>query len=185
MHVALRHAGVEDVGRDRVKRLMREHGIRGASAATNPGARPRATPTPRGGPILSSATSPPRARTSSTSPTSPTCAAGRACCSSRSSSTSTRAAWPAGSSAATCAPRWSATRWGWPSARGRAAPTCSSCIAQTAARNVDSTGRRNTLIVGVLMGRPAGWMTALTGRSPMKSPGGAVVASGSAAGVLA
>src|SRR3954468_20395809 len=27
------------------------------------------------------------------------------------------------------------------------------------------------LIVGVLMGRPAGWMVALTGRSPMKSPG--------------
>ena len=35
----------------------------------------------------------------------------------------------------------------------------------------DSTGRRNTLIVGVLMGRPAGWMKELTGRSPMKSPG--------------
>lgn len=36
---------------------------------------------------------------------------------------------------------------------------------------VDSTGRRNTLMVEVLMGRPAGWMTGLTGRSPMKSPG--------------
>src|SRR3954447_11221730 len=35
----------------------------------------------------------------------------------------------------------------------------------------DSSGRRNALIVGVLMGRPAGWMVALTGRSPMKSPG--------------
>ena len=35
----------------------------------------------------------------------------------------------------------------------------------------DSTGRRNTSIPEVLMGRPAGWMTALTGRSPMKSPG--------------
>jgi hypothetical protein len=35
----------------------------------------------------------------------------------------------------------------------------------------DSTGRRSALIPGVLMGRPAGWMTALTGRSPMKSPG--------------
>src|SRR5690349_12298396 len=35
----------------------------------------------------------------------------------------------------------------------------------------DSTGRRNILIPEVLMGRPAGWMTALTGRSPMKSPG--------------
>ncbi len=36
---------------------------------------------------------------------------------------------------------------------------------------VNSTGRRNTSIVEVLMGRPAGWMTALTGRSPLKSPG--------------
>src|SRR5215210_6936151 len=35
----------------------------------------------------------------------------------------------------------------------------------------DSTGRRNALISEVLMGRPAGWMTELTGRSPMKSPG--------------
>jgi transposase len=35
----------------------------------------------------------------------------------------------------------------------------------------DSTGRRNTPIVEVLMGRPAGWMRELTGRSPMKSPG--------------
>jgi transposase InsO family protein len=30
MHLALRRAGVHDVGRDRVKRLMREHGIQGA-----------------------------------------------------------------------------------------------------------------------------------------------------------
>src|SRR3954464_7317268 len=36
---------------------------------------------------------------------------------------------------------------------------------------VDSSGRCNTLIVEVLMGRPAGWMQELTGRSPMKSPG--------------
>jgi hypothetical protein len=36
---------------------------------------------------------------------------------------------------------------------------------------VDSTGRRNTSILEVLMGRPAGWMKALTGRAPMKSPG--------------
>jgi hypothetical protein len=36
----------------------------------------------------------------------------------------------------------------------------------------NSTGRRNTSInLGVSMGRPAGWMKALTGRSPMKSPG--------------
>lgn len=30
MHLALRRAGIEDVGRDRVKRLMRAHGIQGA-----------------------------------------------------------------------------------------------------------------------------------------------------------
>jgi hypothetical protein len=36
---------------------------------------------------------------------------------------------------------------------------------------VDSSGRRNTLIWEVLMGRPAGWMRELTGRSLMKSPG--------------
>src|SRR5919199_783257 len=39
------------------------------------------------------------------------------------------------------------------------------------ARKADSTGRRNTSILEVLMGRPAGWMKELTGRSPMKSPG--------------
>jgi hypothetical protein len=33
-----------------------------------------------------------------------------------------------------------------------------------------STGRRNTLIVEVLMGRPAGWMKELTGRAPSPSP---------------
>jgi transposase-like protein len=36
---------------------------------------------------------------------------------------------------------------------------------------LDSTGPRNTLIVEVFMGRPAGWMKELTGRAPMKSPG--------------
>ncbi|MGJ6121476.1 IS3 family transposase [Mycolicibacterium sp. Y3] len=34
-----------------------------------------------------------------------------------------------------------------------------------------STGRRNTSMMEVLMGRPAGWTKELTGRSPMKSPG--------------
>src|SRR5829696_2075606 len=35
----------------------------------------------------------------------------------------------------------------------------------------DSTGRRDTSSVEVSMGRPARWMAALTGRSPMKSSG--------------
>ena len=34
-----------------------------------------------------------------------------------------------------------------------------------------STGRRNTLIMEVFMGRPAGWMQKLTGRGAMRSPG--------------
>jgi putative transposase len=36
MHLALKRHGVEDVGRDRVKRLMREHGIRGAKRRGKP-----------------------------------------------------------------------------------------------------------------------------------------------------
>jgi len=36
---------------------------------------------------------------------------------------------------------------------------------------VNSSGRRNTSSSEVSMGRPAGWMKALTGRSAMKSPG--------------
>ena len=35
----------------------------------------------------------------------------------------------------------------------------------------DSTGPRNTSTRRLWMGRPAGWMQELTGRSPMKSPG--------------
>jgi putative transposase len=36
LHLALRRAGVDDVGRDRVKRLMREHGIQGAKRRGKP-----------------------------------------------------------------------------------------------------------------------------------------------------
>jgi len=36
MHLALKRHGVQDVGRDRVKRLMREHGIRGAKRRGKP-----------------------------------------------------------------------------------------------------------------------------------------------------
>jgi putative transposase len=36
MHLALRRAGIEDVGRDRVKRLMRQHGIQGAKRRGKP-----------------------------------------------------------------------------------------------------------------------------------------------------
>jgi putative transposase len=36
MHLALKRQGVEDVGRDRVKRLMREHGIQGAKRRGKP-----------------------------------------------------------------------------------------------------------------------------------------------------
>ena len=61
LHLALRRAGVEDVGRDRVKRLMREHGIQGAKRRGKPLAHHRRPiPTRRGGPTWSSATSPRR-----------------------------------------------------------------------------------------------------------------------------
>ena len=36
---------------------------------------------------------------------------------------------------------------------------------------VGSSGRRNTSIGEVLLGRPAGWMKGLTGRSAVRSPG--------------
>jgi len=36
MHLALRRAGIEDVGRDRVKRLMRQAGVRGAKRRGKP-----------------------------------------------------------------------------------------------------------------------------------------------------
>jgi hypothetical protein len=51
--------------------------------------------------------------------------------------------------------------------RARSAPACR-C---GSSRRWDSTGRRNILMVEVLLGRPAGWMTELTGRGPMSSPG--------------
>ena len=91
MWKALRRDG-EPVGRDRVKRLMRAHGIQGAKRRGKPWR--TTTPTRRraGRPISSSATSPRQRPDGSGSPTSPTCAAGRASCSSASSSTSTAAA---------------------------------------------------------------------------------------------
>ena len=52
-----------------------------------------------------------------------------------------------------------------------ASPSASSSSIPIAACRVDSTGRRNALIKGGLMGRPAGWMQELTGRSAIKSPG--------------
>jgi hypothetical protein len=35
----------------------------------------------------------------------------------------------------------------------------------------DSSGRRNILIEGCVIGRPSGWTTAVTGRPAMRSPG--------------
>ena len=69
----------------------------------------------------------------------------------------------------TSAPSWSWTPCRWPP--GGATRSLEPWSTPTAARKADSTGRRNTSILEVSMGRPAGWMTELTGRSPMKSPG--------------
>ena len=101
--------------RCRVERLMRANGIQGAKRR----GKPWRTTTP--GPGRAPAPGPGRARLHRRaarigcgSPTSPTCAAGRAWCSSRSSSTPTQPARSsAGSSPATCAPRSSSTRCGW------------------------------------------------------------------------
>ncbi len=111
MYLALKRAGVQDVGRDRVKRLMRAHDIRGAKRR---GKRWKTTT-----PDLHAARRLDLVEPDFTG-SGPdelyvadfalTCAAGKVWCSWRSSSTSTAAAWSAGSSPVICAPRWSATR---------------------------------------------------------------------------
>jgi len=73
--------------------------------------------------------------------------------------------WPA-----TCAPNSSPMPSRWQPVSEAAQQRGSSSI-QTVDPRVDSIGRRNTSIVEALMGRPAGWMKELTGRSAMKSPG--------------
>ena len=83
MWKALRRAG-ERVPRCRVQRLMRSAGIEGAKRRGKPCARPGPIRGRDGGPTSSSATSARRVRTSSGSPTSPTCAAGKGSSSSRS-----------------------------------------------------------------------------------------------------
>jgi len=83
MWKTLRRAG-EQVPRFRVQRLMKSNGIRGRKRRDKPGVRRSRTRRRGGVPISSSATSAPRGPTSSESPTSPTCAAGRDSSSSRS-----------------------------------------------------------------------------------------------------
>ena len=59
--------------------------------------------------------------------------------------------------------------WSWRASHARQDLVRSST--RTTAARPDSIGRRNTLTLEVMMGRPAGWMKELTGRSAMKSPG--------------
>ena len=146
---ALLRAG-EPVGRDRVRRLMRSQRDPGRQAARQavahhdrrPGRPPQ--PRPRRAQLHRRA-----ARRSSGSRTSPTCAAGRACCSSASSSTSTPAGWSAGSSPATCAPISSSTRCGWRSRAASRAPTSSwSITAMPAVSTRASPSSRSSTITG-------------------------------------
>ena len=81
MWIALRREG-EEAGRGRVQRLMREAGIQGAKRRGKAWRTTRPDPDAIAGPTSSSATSAPRAPISSGSGTSPTCALGRALCSS-------------------------------------------------------------------------------------------------------
>lgn len=122
---ALLRAG-EQVGRDRVKRLMRNHQIQGAKRRGKPSGGPRSAirqrPAAR---TWSTAISLPVGPTRSGSPTSPTCAAGKASCSSGSSSTRSAGGSSAGSSPATCAPISSSTHYAWHSLVARPAPTSS------------------------------------------------------------
>jgi putative transposase len=74
----------ENVGRDRVRRLMRQHGIQGAKRRGKPWRTTKPDPSARRRRTSLGATSPPAARMRSGSPTSPICAAGRAWCSSAS-----------------------------------------------------------------------------------------------------
>jgi putative transposase len=109
---ALLRAG-EPVGRDHVRRLMRANGIQGAKRRGKPWRTTIADPAAR--------RSPDRVERNFTASRpdalwvadSPTCAAGKDCCSSASSSTSTAVGWSAGSWPATCAPISCSTRCGW------------------------------------------------------------------------
>jgi putative transposase len=74
----------EQVPRCQVQRLMRTHGIGGAKRRGRPWRTTIADADAHRRPDRTSATSPPSGPASSTSRTSPTCAAGRASCSSRS-----------------------------------------------------------------------------------------------------
>jgi putative transposase len=80
---ALLRAG-ENVGRDRVRRLMRRNGVQGAKRRGKPWRTIKPTRRPRGLVISFSATSWHPGRMRSGSRTSPTCAAGRGWCSSAS-----------------------------------------------------------------------------------------------------
>jgi transposase InsO family protein len=74
----------EVVGRDRVRRLMRQNNIQGAKRRGKPWRITKPIRRPHGRVISFNATSPRGAQTRSGSPTSPACAAGRAWCSSAS-----------------------------------------------------------------------------------------------------
>jgi hypothetical protein len=144
MWKALLRSG-EDVGRDRVKRLLRAEGIQGASAVASRGAPRAPIPTRAGGPIWCAATSARRHLIGCGSPICLTCAAGRARGSSPSSSTPTPGGWSAGSWRRTCAPRWSSTRCVRRWAPARPAPTSRWCTTAIAAASPDSSGHRNSV----------------------------------------
>ena len=91
---------------------MRVTASRAPSGAASRGAQRARTRKRTGAPISCGATSEPSARTRPASRTSPTCAAGKASCSSHSRATPTAARSAAGSSPITCAPTSSSTRSG-------------------------------------------------------------------------
>jgi transposase len=161
----------EKVGRDRVKRLMRANGIQGAKRRGKPWRTTIPDPAATRPPDLVNRDFTAAGLDRLWVPTSATCAAGKAWCSSASSSTSSAAGSWAGSSPRTCAPISSWTRHGWRWPPGSAAPTSSSCITAMPAARADSSGRRNARSRGVAMGARRRRRSDRAGRPAMRSPG--------------
>ena len=124
---------------------MRANGIHGAKRRGKPWHTTSPDPVARRRPDLVDRDFTAAGPTSSGSPISLTCAAGKAWSSSRSSSTPTHGAWSAGSSRATCAPRSSSTRCGWPCISAAAAPTSRWSITPIAASQYTSIDYTQTL----------------------------------------
>ena len=154
-------------------------GSSGPSAAGGRGGPPGPTRGRTSAPIWCDATSLPQGRMSCGSPTCPTSGAGRACCSSPSSSTPTPAASSAGSSRRTCAPPSSSMPCGWRSASAASAPTSPWCITRSRKsrriQSVVATLDREELRWGEATGGGSGWESRRCARRGVRRSGLSIV----------